>query len=67
MNGTLTLYVDQYGGRHYARTVRQLRESCGGGRVSRMYRDKADGRTVHCGYVVGRLWCTAFRPFEQEA
>jgi hypothetical protein len=47
------LYIDQYGQPVWARTVRELRERAGGGRVSKMYRDKLDGRTVHAGYVVG--------------
>ena len=66
MNGILTLYLDQYGNRWFARTVRELREQIGG-RVSRMFCDKADGSTVHVGYVVGQHWCTAFRPYEREA
>jgi len=31
-----------------------------------MYCDKRDGRTVHCGYVVGRRWFTAYAPVEKQ-
>jgi len=67
MNGKRTLYRDQYGNTIFANTVRELREKAGGGRVSKIYRDKRDGSAVHCGYVVGRLWFSAFMPFEKEA
>lgn len=68
MNGMQTLYLDQYGNRWIARTVKELREKIdgGGSRVSKMFRDKADGRTVHVGYVVGSHWCEAFQPVERE-
>lgn len=49
-------FRDQYGEPFQARTVRELRERVGGGHVSRMYRDKADGSVVHVGYVIGRHW-----------
>lgn len=61
MNGNLTLYLDQFGNRWFARTVRELREAIGGGKVSRMFRDTANG-TMHVGYVVGQHWCTAYQP-----
>lgn len=67
MRGKLTLYLDQYGNRFFARTVAELRDKIGGGRVSRMYADKNDGHTVHVGYVVGPHWCTAFQPMEMPA
>jgi hypothetical protein len=67
MNGHLCLYIDQYGQRWYARTVRELRQKVGGGRVSRMYIDKKDGSTVHIGYVVGPHWCSAYAPVERPA
>ena len=67
MNGVLTLYVDQFGGKWYAKTVKDLRDQIGGGHVSKMYIDKKDGATVHVGYVVGRLWCRMYRPVEITA
>jgi hypothetical protein len=65
----LKLYVDQYGNRFYAATVRELRKQIGGGgsRVSRMYVDKTDGRTVAVGYVIGQHWLSAFVPYETAA
>jgi hypothetical protein len=67
MNGKPVLYLDQYGNKWLARTVRELREKIGGGRVSKMYVDKKDGRTVHNGYVIGQHWCTAFVHLELPA
>ena len=65
---TQTLYIDQYGNRWWARTVKELRSviGMGGSRVSKMYQDKKDGRTVHVGYIVGTHWLTAFQPVEKE-
>lgn len=62
MRGKLMLYMDQYN-RHIAATsVKELRQSAGGGRVARMYRDGKDGKSYHVGYVVGPYWFTAFVP-----
>ena len=61
------LFIDQHGAPVWARTVKELREKCGGGRVSKMYVDKKDGRTVHTGYVVGSRWFTRYAPVEQPA
>lgn len=55
---TPTLFVDQYGRKIVARS---LREKANGGKVSKMYRDKKDGRTVWTGYVVGASWFTALK------
>ena len=67
MNEQWTLYIDQYGNRLWARTIKELRDLCGGGRVFKIYVDKTDGKTVHCGYGVGHRWFTAFSPVEKEA
>lgn len=67
MRGKRLLYVDQWGNRFSASTVRELRAKVGGGRVSRMFQDKKDGSTVQTGYVVGRHWLTAFVPLELPA
>ena len=67
MNGKLILFIDQYGNREYATTLRDLRAKCGGGRVFKIYRDKKDGRTMHCGYGVGRRWFDMFAPIELAA
>ena len=62
------LFVDQYGNRVYASTVKELREkSGGGGRVNKMYRDRKNGGYVHVGYVVGPHWYTAYVPLEIPA
>lgn len=66
MNGKPLLYLDQYGNRWHARTVRELQRQIGG-RVSKMFVDKADGSTVHVGYVVGAHWCSMFAPLELPA
>ena len=63
MKGKLTLYIDQWGSRWWAKTVKELREQIGG-RVSKMYVDKKDGRSVHIGYVVGQHWLTAYQRVE---
>lgn len=63
-----TLYVDQCGNKFWATTVKELRSKVdgGGSRVSPMYCDTTDGRTVRVGYVVGRHWLNAFAPVEVE-
>lgn len=67
MNGEWLIYIDQYGNKWGARTVKELREKIGGGKVERMYQDKLNGDTVHVGYIVGEHWCTAYRPVELPA
>jgi hypothetical protein len=67
MEGKLVLYLDQYGKPVWARTVKELQQKSGGGKVSKMYVDKKDGRTVHKGYVVGQRWFSAYSPIEIEA
>lgn len=54
------LFIDQYGQKVWARSVRDLREQVGG-RVYRMYRDTPSG-TMHVGYVVGSRWFSEFAP-----
>lgn len=69
MNGKLMLYIDQWGQKFWARTVKELRSNIemGGSRVSKMYVDKKSGGTAHIGYVVGRHWLTAYQPVEIPA
>jgi hypothetical protein len=64
MSGKWTLYIDQYGQRIGASTVKELREKVGGGRVFKIYRDKKDGAVVHVGYGVGGRWFDAYQPVE---
>lgn len=61
------LWIDQYGQKEWARTVKELREKIGGGRVAKVYCDKADGRTVCTGYCIGGRWFSRFAPVEVSA
>jgi len=61
------LFIDQYGGKEWARSLKELKEKVGPGRVSKQYVDKKDGTTVHCGYVIGRRWFTRYIPWEKQA
>lgn len=69
MNGKITLFVDQWGNRFFARSAKELRSliGSGGSRVSKMYHDKTSGAVVHCGYVIGGHWLTAYQPVEIPA
>lgn len=62
----MRVFIDQWGDRVIAATVKELQRKAGGGRVSRMFRDKKDGRIVRCGYVVGSRWFNEFQPVEVE-
>ncbi len=65
MRGKQTMYIDQYGNRFYAKTLKELREKLGGGKISKMYVDGKDGKTYHIGYVVGKHWLNAFTPLRK--
>jgi hypothetical protein len=71
MKGKPILYIDQYGQRLWAKTVSELREKAGGGRVFKIYVDKIAGehagQSVHCGYGVGARWFNAYAPVELPA
>jgi hypothetical protein len=67
MKNKFTLYIDQYGNKEYATTIKELRENCGGGKVDKMYIDKLDGKSYHVGYIVGDRWFTAYQPVEIPA
>jgi len=57
------LWRDQYGQSVHARTQKELREHCGGGRVSPIYCDSADGtETFRVGVSVGPRWFTQYAP-----
>ena len=64
INGEPTLFIDQYGQRYWARSVKELKSKVGVQHCSKMYLDKKDGSVVHCGYVLGEHWLTAFKPVE---
>ena len=65
MNGTSVLYRDQYGAAVWAKSARELQRIVHG-RLSKMYLDKRDGRTMHIGYVVGARWFQAYIPYEKQ-
>jgi len=62
----VTLYIDQWGSKFYAATIKELREQIPG-RCSKMYIDRKDGSTLHIGYVVGQHWLTMYRRVEIPA
>lgn len=63
MNGKPMLYIDQWGARITACTLRELREKCGGGRIFKIYVDGKMGETIHIGYGVGNRWFRGYVPF----
>jgi hypothetical protein len=67
MRGKLTLYIDQYGQRYYAYTLKELKQKHYiPGKISKMYVNGKDGKTYHIGYVIGQYWLTAYIPIRQE-
>lgn len=60
------LYVDQYGTRFYASTVRTLCEQLDHTRATRMYVDGKDGNTYHIGFVIGKHWLRAYTPLRKK-
>jgi hypothetical protein len=60
----ITLYIDQYGNKYFASTVKELRSKIGNGgsKVSKMYIDGKGFETYHVGYVIGRYWLRAYKP-----
>ena len=68
MNGKLMLYIDQYGLKFFAHTVRQLERDVRAldgkcSRAAKLYRDKRD-RAYHVGYVIGYHWFNMYQPVE---
>jgi hypothetical protein len=56
--------IDQYGQTYhnlgkYPR--KELLAQLGYKNAQKMYRDKNDGASVHCGYIVGRYWITLYK------
>jgi len=62
------LFIDQYGNRFYANTIKELRSKIGmgGSKVEKMYIDRKDGSTIHTGYVIGGHWLTMYAPVYSE-
>ena len=63
----MRLYLDQWGNKWFAKTVKELCKKVGYSKARRMYCDKKDGSTKHIGYVVGPHWLTAYTPYEGDA
>lgn len=63
------LWIDQYGQKYWAKTVKELRTQIGmgGSRVDKMYNDMKDGTTYHTGYVIGQHWLTCYYPLRKPA
>lgn len=69
MKGKLTLYLSQYGDKFTARTIKELRQKVGPGRVSRVFVDgngKDLGKVFHVGYSIGKVWLTAYQPLRNQ-
>jgi hypothetical protein len=71
MNGTMMLYIDQWGQHIFARTRAHLKQQAGPGKIFKIYVDKIAGsnagKSVHCGYGIGHRWFTAYLPYEGGA
>jgi hypothetical protein len=61
-----SLFIDQYGYKVYASSVKELKELVGPGRVFKIYRDTPEG-TFHVGYGVGSSWFTEYQPVIRKA
>jgi hypothetical protein len=67
MNGKYTLFIDQYGFEYFCKYVKDLKNVHNlQGKVRKMYTDGKDGKTYHVGYVVGKHWLTAYKPYRNE-
>jgi hypothetical protein len=63
--------IDQYGKTYHdlgEHPRQELLRRLGYQSATRMYRDKKDGSSVACGYVIGRLWVDLYRiePLENK-
>lgn len=71
MNGKPIFYIDQYGKTIWAKSLHDLQEKAGGGRIFKIFVDKIAGehagKSVHCGYGIGKRWFHAYVPFEKPA
>lgn len=57
-------FIDQYNNIVWAKTRKELLKKLGYKSCHKMYRDKKDGTSAHCGYVVGQQWLSAFTTSE---
>lgn len=60
------LYRDQYGNTFFASTLKELKTQIRG-RVSIMYVDSKEGKTMRLGYVIGQHWLTEYVPNWRKA
>lgn len=62
------MYMDQYGYKYFAQTRKELIQAVcpytKSPKVSIIYKDKKDGSTVRCGYVISHHWLSAYTPVE---
>ncbi|MBV9667307.1 MAG: hypothetical protein JO327_04175 [Nitrososphaeraceae archaeon] len=63
--------IDQYGQTYHNLGKfprKELLQRLGSTHAERMYVDKKNGTTVHCGYVIARLWISLYevQPFERK-
>ena len=63
----MTLYIDQYGNKFFAKTLKELKAEIGRTKASKMYVDSTDGKTYHIGYVIGEHWLKAYTPMRKAA
>lgn len=62
-----TLWVDQYGNKFYADTLKKLKAQIPG-RVSKMYWENRDQSiTYHVGYVIGDHWLNGYVQMRKPA
>jgi len=54
------LHIDQWGGKVYATTLRELQLKAGGGRIFKIFQDTKSGLTFHSGYGIGKRWFTSY-------
>lgn len=59
------LFISQYGDKFYAETIKELRQQIAG-KCQRMFVDTKDGKVLHVGYVIGKLWLTMYVPYSKE-
>ena len=61
------LFIDQAGNQFFAKTLHELKRQCYNKQARKQYVDSKVGRPVHCGYVIGDRWLTAYDPIHVKA
>ena len=62
MKNEQLLYIDQYGYKYMASTVKELCKQVGGTKASKMYIDTKEGETKHIEYIIKSHWLRAYSP-----